>query len=76
MNPTLKLCQELIEQQRLKLLKHGRRHIPTLTQEDMLQPNDYQELEFNPEFRYEEGLLAGLFSMQAALQTLHKEEDL
>jgi hypothetical protein len=74
MTHVLERCQELIDQQKDKLLKAGRRHIPTLTGEDMLQPNDYPELEHNPEFRYEEGILAGLLSMQAAIQALIREE--
>lgn len=71
----LTVSTELAEQQKKRLLQHGRRHIPTLTPEDMLQPNDYPELEENPEFRYEEGILAGILSLQAALQAKSKELD-
>ena len=62
------LMDEMIEQQRGKLLQLGRRIIPTLTPEDILQPNDYPELEYHPEFRYEEGILAGMMSVQIALR--------
>ncbi len=62
------LVEELIENQKKALLKCGRRIIPTLTPEDMLQPNDYLELENNPHFRYEEGILAGMQSVQMALR--------
>lgn len=65
--------RELVDQQKKQLLKLGRQIVPTLTPEDMLQPNDYPELENSPHFRYEEGLLAGLQSMQAALAALEKE---
>lgn len=62
-----KLVNELVEFHQSQLLKCGRRIIPHLTQEDLLQPNDFDELEFNPHFRYEEGVLAGIQTAQAAL---------
>lgn len=62
------VLNELIEMQKKRLLSHGRRFVPTLTPEDMLQPMDYEVLETNPEFRYEEGILAGLLSAEAALR--------
>lgn len=62
------LLQELIDNQSKSLLTLARRIIPTLTSEDMLQPNDYQELENHPHFRYEEGVLSGMLSVQAALR--------
>lgn len=64
----MNILDELIEGQKKNLLKLGRRIVPTLTPEDMLQPNDYAELNAHPEFRYEEGVLAGLLSAQAALR--------
>lgn len=66
------LLKELIQFQQQQLLKCGRRLIPHLTPEDLLQPNDYQELEFNSYFRYEEGILAGIQTVQMALQALKK----
>jgi hypothetical protein len=68
-----KLIEEVIEHQMVALLKCGRRLVPTLTPEDMLQPNDYVELENNPHFRYEEGVLAGMQTIQMALRALEKE---
>jgi hypothetical protein len=65
------LMQESIDHQREKLLKMGRALIPTLTPEDILQPNDYPELEQNPCFRYEEGVLQGMLT----LQMLHQREE-
>lgn len=64
---------EIVEYQRLELLKTGRRFVPTLTTEDVLQPNDYAELEYNPHFRFEEGQLLGAQSIQMALLALKKE---
>jgi hypothetical protein len=68
-----KLLVELIEQQKKKLLAHGRELVPHLTEEDMLQPNDFPILELHPHFRYEEGILDGLQVARAALLAKWKE---
>ena len=62
------LLQDLITQQEERLMALGRRIVPTLTPEDILQPNDYPELEFHPLFRYEEGVVEGLRTALAALR--------
>ena len=61
------LMEDLIEGQKKKLLQTGRAFIPNLTPEDMLQPNDFDVLENNEHFRYEEGILDGLQVAKAAL---------
>ena len=61
------VLQETIEMQQQVLLKCGRRIVPHLTADDMLQPNDFPELEFHPHFRYEEGILDGLRVARTAL---------
>ena len=61
------VVEELETYQKSRLLQHGRRIVPTLTPEDMWQPNDYPELEHHPEFRYEEGVLAGILTLKTAL---------
>ena len=63
-----KLIEEIANSQRAKLLAYGRRIVPTLTSDDVLQPNDFPELENHPEFRYEEGVLAGILTIQMALR--------
>ena len=70
------LLEEMVNEQRNKLLTFGRRVIPTLTPEDMLQPNDYPALENHPHFRYEEGILAGLQSSQIAFRSLKNSNDM
>ncbi len=65
-----RVLDEIIEAQRAKVLKCGSQFVPTLTAEDVLQPNDYPELENNPHFRYEEGVLEGVQTVRAALQSL------
>ncbi len=72
MNDIVKLIDEMTESQKANLLRLGRRIVPTLTPEDILQPNDYPELENHPEFRYEEGVLAGYQTIQMALRALSK----
>lgn len=64
---------QIVDRQREDLLKAGRRFVPNLTTEDILQPNDYNELELNPLFRFEEGVLAGTQTVQMALLALKKE---
>jgi len=58
----------MIAQQRMTLLKCGRRLVPQLVEDDLWQPNDFPILENNPVFRYEEGILAGYMSLQSALR--------
>ena len=67
------LISELIAGQKKKLLKMGREVVPRLTEEDVLQPNDYPELENNPLFRYEEGVLEGLQTTEMAVFALIKD---
>jgi hypothetical protein len=68
------VLEESIEMQQQALLKCGRRIVPNLTPDDILQPNDFIELENNPHFRYEEGLLHGLQSAQMALRALKNQQ--
>jgi hypothetical protein len=61
-----KLFEELVAQQRKKLFKFARELVPQITPDDLLQPNDFPELEHHPLFRYEEGILEGLLTAQMA----------
>jgi hypothetical protein len=61
------LLNELIVGQQAKLLASARRIVPHVTPDDLLQPNDFPELEFHPHFRYEEGILDGLQVARSAL---------
>ncbi|NGX46505.1 MAG: hypothetical protein K940chlam2_01697 [Chlamydiae bacterium] len=60
------LFDQLVTSQRKKLLVMARKIIPYLTEDDVLQPNDFPELENNPYFRYEEGILEGLLTARMA----------
>jgi hypothetical protein len=57
---------ELIALQKKKILTCAQRLIPHITEDDLLQPNDFPELEMNPHFRYEEGVLEGLMTARMA----------
>ncbi len=70
------LLQEMIDQQKKRLLATASEILPYVTSEDILQPNDFPELENHPFFRYEEGVLEGLQSAFAALQAWDKEHQL
>lgn len=63
----IQLLDELIEGQKKKVLQTAQRIVPHITEEDLLQPNDFPELEFHPHFRYEEGILDGLRVAKTAL---------
>jgi len=68
-----KMCDEnvleqMISMQRQKLLDCARKIIPFITSEDLLQPQDFPELETDPELRFEEGVLIGLQSALAAIR--------
>ncbi|MCY3974755.1 MAG: hypothetical protein OXF02_04330 [Simkaniaceae bacterium] len=71
--PIEKLFDELIRHQEEKLLLSGQEIVPRLSPEDILQPNDFQELEYDPLFRYEEGVLKGIHTARAALFAYLKE---
>jgi len=73
-NDILSLIRELKAHQEKNLLKLGKRIIPALTSDDVLQPNDFPELELNPHFRYEEGILHGIQSVEMAIQAKLKDE--
>ncbi len=61
------LLEELIQGQKGKLLVTARRIVPHVTDDDLLQPNDFPALEYHPHFRYEEGILDGLQVAKTAL---------
>lgn len=74
-NEFLALIDQLIEQQQKELLKCARRIVPSATSDDVLQPNDFPELENNPYFRYEEGVLAGILTVQMAIKAEMKSKE-
>ncbi len=69
-----KLFDELIECQRKKLLHIAQKIVGPITDDDLLQPNDFPALENHPLFRYEEGVLEGLHTARMAFLALEKEK--
>ncbi|HEX2582943.1 MAG TPA: hypothetical protein VHL30_02380 [Chlamydiales bacterium] len=67
------LLEQLIEGQKGKLLHSAKRIVPRITPDDLLQPNDFPELEHHPHFRYEEGILDGMQVVRAALHAFHRD---
>ena len=66
-NEMIDLIDEIIEGQKKKVLSTALRIVSHVTEEDLLQPNDFPELELHPHFRYEEGILDGLRVARTAL---------
>lgn len=67
------LFEEMVTLQRSRLFKLAEKFVPNITTDDILQPNDFPELEHNPTFRYEEGIVEGLLSAYTAYVRLKKD---
>ncbi|AEB41066.1 hypothetical protein [Chlamydia pecorum] len=72
-NKLIQLLDELYECQREKVQELGEELVPHLTSDDVLQPMDFAELEENPAFRFEEGVLSGIGEVRAALRAFFAE---
>lgn len=62
------LLGELLSGQLKKMEECAEQLVPGVTSEDLLQPNDFPELEEHPIFRYEEGVVEGIRTVSAALR--------
>ncbi len=69
------LFDELVHSQQEKLYSCAKRIVPNITPDDLLQPNDFVQLENHPFFRYEEGVLEGLLTARMAFLARKAEED-
>jgi len=70
-----RVLEEMIAQQRARVLVHARRLNAKLTDDDVQQPHDFPELAGSPEWNYEDGILAGYQAVQAAVRaTLRRLE--
>lgn len=69
----LELCERLFEQmlnqQRTKVLRLAREAVPNIGPEDVMNPHDFPALKEHPTFEFEDGLLSGLVSAQIAVRT-------
>ncbi len=68
------LIQEMVDQQRSKVLKVARELVADATPEDIRNPQDFQELSTDALFNYEDGILTGYLSMQTALRSQERNE--
>ncbi|MGH2612388.1 MAG: hypothetical protein ACRDFB_05000 [Rhabdochlamydiaceae bacterium] len=60
------IFNQLIALQQIKIKNCASSIIPNLTDDDLLQPNDFPLLENNPYFRHNEGILEGLMTARMA----------
>lgn len=67
------IFDELIRLQQIKIKNCAESIIPNLTDDDLMQPNDFPALENNPYFRYNEGVLEGLMTAKMAYLTSLRE---
>ncbi len=66
--------EKMVDLERKKLLAFANRLLPSLTYDDILQPQDYPELEESPEFRYLEGVCIGIETSLSALYAIQSAE--
>lgn len=62
------LVDEMIESQRVRLMDLARRIDPSLSADDLMQPHDHPKVAANPDFQFEDGILAGYLAVRAALR--------
>lgn len=65
---TESVIEQMIKQQRGKVHRIAKELIPSVVGDDLLNPHDFPELEFDPRFNFEDGILSGLVSAQMALR--------
>jgi hypothetical protein len=69
MDPTIeRLLEEMITRQQARLFELARRIEPAITPEDLLQPHNHPKISGNPDFNFEDGMLAGYLAIRAALR--------
>lgn len=62
------LLEEMIGMQRAKVFKIAQRLIPNVTADDVLTAIDFPALATDPNFNFEDGVLAGLLQAQMGLR--------
>lgn len=63
----LELLEQMIVQQRSKVLELGRKWVPHATDEDLRNAEDFTILKDKPIFHFEDGILSGLVAAKTAL---------
>ena len=64
------LLSEMHKQQVEKAKKVAHKIIPSLTDEDLLNPDNFAQIAQSPQFMYEDGIAAGILSSKIALRAL------
>lgn len=62
-----RLMDEMIEQQRAKVVMVANRIQPGLSEDDLRDPHSFPKVNSRPEFSFEDGLLAGLVAARVAM---------
>jgi hypothetical protein len=62
------LLEEMVAQQRERLVALARTLDPALSADDLLSPDDFPAVSRDPRFNFEDGLLAGLLSARTAIR--------
>lgn len=68
-----KIFEEMVIQQKKRMIRCAREIIPYISEDDLMQPNDFPLLENYPIFRYEEGVLEGILTARMAYLAKKKE---
>jgi hypothetical protein len=63
-----RILEEMIQSQRVKVLRVAREFSPQSTPEDIMNPHDIPALAGAATFHFEDGILSGLISAQVALR--------
>ena len=63
-----KMYDQMIAQQRAKVLRLAREAVANIGPEDVLNPHDFPELKAHPTFEFEDGLLSGLVAAHIAVR--------
>ncbi len=66
------LLEQMISQQRAKVLRLAREAVPNIGPDDVLNPHDFPQLKAHPTFEFEDGLLSGLVAAQVALRAEYR----
>ena len=61
------LFNQMIDQQRTKVLRIARSINSRITEDDIFDPHSFPDVSSRPDFSYEDGILAGLISAQVAI---------
>ncbi|HEY9897568.1 MAG TPA: hypothetical protein V6D00_00170 [Pantanalinema sp.] len=62
------LFDQMIEQQRAKVLRIAREINPTITPDDVLNPHDFPDLNVDAQYNFEDGILSGYIGAQMAVR--------